>query len=125
MTSFFSLYQLAAVHRALPKPIASIMAENAGNPWAYGKGWHGTPQSIAKARHALPFYALLAATPETAFRPVQGWPPAGWSTAYSHLPTSWFPTPDAPGNAGNPKCGDIFLCGVFSLGEERQVCGRL
>jgi hypothetical protein len=40
---------------------------------AYGKGWSWTPKNIARARHALSFYALWAATPETAFFPCYEW----------------------------------------------------
>jgi hypothetical protein len=44
--------------------------------WAYSKGWPWTAQSIARARHALPFMTLPCgwATPETDIRPFQGWP---------------------------------------------------
>jgi hypothetical protein len=36
--------------------------------WAYGKGWLWTPLSMNRTSHALPFYALRAATPETALQ---------------------------------------------------------
>jgi hypothetical protein len=39
--------------------------------------WNGMAikSSIARARHDLPFWALQAATPKTAVRLFQGWPP--------------------------------------------------
>jgi hypothetical protein len=33
----------------------------------------------SRACHALPLYALWAATPKTALRPFQKWPPTGWA----------------------------------------------
>jgi hypothetical protein len=37
-----------------------------GKAWAYGEGRPWTISSITRAYHALPLYALQAATPETA-----------------------------------------------------------
>jgi hypothetical protein len=39
--------------------------------WECGKGWLWTLLSNARACHALPFYALQVATPETALQPFQ------------------------------------------------------
>jgi hypothetical protein len=51
--------------------------------------WPWTPESIAGARHALPFYNLQADTPEMALQSFWGWPPRG-RVAFSPLPP-WTP----------------------------------
>jgi hypothetical protein len=43
-----------------------------GGVWAYREGRPWTPLSITRAYHALPLYALQAATPETTSRSFSG-----------------------------------------------------
>jgi hypothetical protein len=50
--------------------------------------WQG--MAIATALQALPFYALHAATPETAIWPFQGWLPTG-RAACGHILPPWTP----------------------------------
>jgi hypothetical protein len=38
------------------------MVQDLFSAWVYGKGWQLSPESTAKARHAIRFYALWATT---------------------------------------------------------------